>query len=438
MLKNRTLGVAAALVVGVAGCGSTVAGESEGGSSSSTGAGSSSTSETASGSSSSSGVDESSTGGSSSSGGEDSSSTSEGTSSSTSGGESSSSTGEADALCGDGIAAAGEFCYETVAIDIAATGDRGIALVDFNDDGRVDFVTGTYVVEATDDGYVASDPLPGGPFIAAGQLDDDPGVEVAIPDGDMLEIHHLTAEGTVASVDAYPFGGTSGYAAIVGQFTGGEESDVAVVGLNAGSVSLYEHTPEGVTPLTALASISFGGSGARHVELADFDDDGNNDLVVAHDSASLSVFMGTGGGFAAAATMNTSSLYTTITVGDANDDGLPDVIGSAASGGFAELHYSDGAGGASGSQIVPLPVGPRAVGVGDFNNDGIADLVAVDYEDTTDLVILFGEGDQNFAEPEVVPFPTWAHDLAVADVNDDGVDDVVVYGADIAVLRSTL
>ncbi len=428
------------MVVGVAGRGSTVSGESEGGSSSTTGASSSSTSETASGPSSSSGVDESSSEGSSttdSSSGGESSSTSDGSSSSSSGEESSSSSGEAEALCGDGIAAAGEFCYETVAIDIAATGDRGIALVDFNDDGRVDFVTGTYVVEATDDGYVASDPLPGGPFIAAGQLDDDPGVEVAIPDGDVLEIHHLTAEGTVGSVDAYPFGGTSGYAAIIGQFSGGEESDVAVVGLNAGSVSLYENTPDGATPLTALASISFGGFGARHVELADFDDDGNNDLVVAQEGASLSLFMGTGGGFTAASTMNTSSLYTTITVGDANDDGLPDVIGSAASGGFAEIHYSDGVGGVAGSQIVPLPVGPRAVGVGDFNSDGVADLVAVDYEDTTDLVVLFGEGDQNFAEPEVVPFPTWAHDLAVADVNDDGVDDVVVYGADIGVLRST-
>ena len=114
------------------------------------------------------------------------------------------------------------------------------------------------------------------------------------------------------------------------------------------------------------------------------------------------------------------------------------LIGSASSGGFAELHYSDGAGGFAGSQIVPLPVGPRAVGVGDFNSDGIADLVAVDYEDSTDMVVLLGEGDQNFAEPEVVPFPTWAHDLAVADVNDDGVDDVVVYGAEIGVLRSTL
>lgn len=359
----------------------------------------------------------------------------EGTGSS-SGDDSSSSTGTAEVLCGDDLSAPGEFCFEIVAIDGIVGGDRGIEVLDVDGDGDIDIVTGSNVIRADDaGGYVVTTPLPGGSFIAAGQLDADGTAEVAIPGSDTLGIHHLNDDGGVASTDVYAFGGSNGYAAKIGDLVGGADLDVAVAALSSASVQVYENTAGVLTP---LAPLSLSGFGARHVEISDLDADGNGDLIVAEDGSALTVFLGTGGAFAAPTTTATSGLFTTISIGDVNNDDVPDIVGASPTGMFAQVLYGDGDGGIASTQLVPLPVGPRAVGVGDFNSDGIADLVAVDYEDSTDLVVLLGEGDQNFAEPEVIVFPTWGHDLAVADVNDDGVDDVVVYGNGIGILRSTL
>ncbi len=345
----------------------------------------------------------------------------------------SSSSGEGVIMCDDGIVVAGEFCFVDLAI-AGVFGNRGLEVLDVDDDGDLDIVTGTSVVRANGDGtYAVTSPMPGGPFIAAGQLDADALAEVAIPQDTTLELHHLDAAGGVSAVDVYAFAGDFGYAAKVGDLLGSPEPDVAVVALFDGALQVFINDAGVLSPQLPI----YVGSGSRHVEIADLDGDGLSDLIVAEEGAQVSLLLNDGLGFGPASSRATSGLYTTLSVADVDLDGVPDLIGASPTGGFAEILYGDGVGGIGSDQLVPVPVDPRAIGIGDFDSDGIPDLVAPSYESGTDLAIVLGEGGGSFAAPFTVAFPAWAHDVEIADLNEDGVDDVAIYGDSVALLLST-
>jgi hypothetical protein len=67
--------------------------------------------------------------------------------------------------------------------------------------------------------------------------------------------------------------------------------------------------------------------------------------------------------------------------------------------------------------------GINAFGVGDFNGDGITDLL-VDDEDTGELTVLLGKGDGTFTVGQSMPFNTQS--IAVADFNGDGKLDLAL------------
>jgi MBG domain (YGX type)/Bacterial Ig-like domain (group 3)/FG-GAP-like repeat len=82
---------------------------------------------------------------------------------------------------------------------------------------------------------------------------------------------------------------------------------------------------------------------------------------------------------------------------------------------------------ASGS---PIAVGtfPVAVAVGDFNGDGIVDLVVADDADNNNLIILRGDGSGGFSPTPESPITVGSHPfgVAVGDFNGDGYADLAV------------
>ena len=110
--------------------------------------------------------------------------------------------------------------------------------------------------------------------------------------------------------------------------------------------------------------------------------------------------------------------------GDFNRDGIPDlaVTQSSTSTGFTyETYIGDGAGG-----ITPLPPsissGREVLAAGDFNRDGILDLVA---NAPPGIVLLMGFGDGTFTFGSGIVTSNTVQAAAIGDLNQDGALDIV-------------
>ncbi len=200
-------------------------------------------------------------------------------------------------------------------------------------------------------------------------------------------------------------------------------------------------------PATALRSIAVG----------DFNGDGKMDVVAASDSSSqpnsgsLTILLGNGDGtFSAGQTYVLNGIVSqanTITVGDLNGDGWPDIaVGLACydipdnscSVGAVSIYLNNGDGTFSGPTIYQT-VGNGALYpvVGDFNGDGKLDVIAGSpYAPNTyslsSLTILLGNGDGTFSQQfyngqpaKTLPFYGLSG-LAAVDLNSDGRLDLAI------------
>jgi len=181
------------------------------------------------------------------------------------------------------------------------------------------------------------------------------------------------------------------------------------------------------------------GDGPEAVATADFDEDGNLDLLVAN-SRSDDVFLlrGVGDGtFMAASVVGAGNAPRWLTVADVNRDTVPDFIAVFANDNEVGLFL--GLGDGSFSPKPPITVGnfPRAAAVGDFNGDGNPDLAVSNRNEDT-VSVLLGAGDGTFTEllPRLTvgdaPLP-----LVAGHVNGDEALDIIVVNqgaADVSVL----
>ena len=116
-----------------------------------------------------------------------------------------------------------------------------------------------------------------------------------------------------------------------------------------------------------------------------------------------------------------------VTLGDFNNDGNLDVVGSDYSDGLLRVKLGNGAGGftetASAAQFFEAPID---IASADFNNDGNLDLVAGNGE-TGGLSIALGDGKGSFASQRIFLSGQDINSLVVGDFNGDGNSDVA-YG----------
>lgn len=172
------------------------------------------------------------------------------------------------------------------------------------------------------------------------------------------------------------------------------------------------------------------GEQIRGVCVADFDVDGNADVITANrvgdGAGNVTLFIGNGtGGFESQTTFEAGVTgETACAVGDADLDGRPDVfIGGIGSGEIVVL-INDGSGQLSIGSRTPAGGGPWMLASGDLNGDGMVDVVSAN-EAQGEVAVLFGDGRGGLGSPTT--YTVGARPLAVdlGDIDGDGDLDVV-------------
>ncbi|MEJ2145304.1 MAG: VCBS repeat-containing protein [Acidobacteriota bacterium] len=169
--------------------------------------------------------------------------------------------------------------------------------------------------------------------------------------------------------------------------------------------------------------------------VGDFNGDSRLDVAVAsQDSNDVSIILGQADGtFGQATNFDVGVGPNVIQTGDFNGDGVPDLVtadaGSYPDAGGVSLLIGNGDG--TFQPVVRLSSDDsEVVTVGDFNEDGRDDLIQGPFNMNI-LRVLLGNGDGTFQTPREIDVPSLAWSLTSGDFNGDGHLDVAAGGASV-------
>jgi hypothetical protein len=177
------------------------------------------------------------------------------------------------------------------------------------------------------------------------------------------------------------------------------------------------------------------------IAVGDFNGDGIPDAAIASSetffdpetgdrftTGAVTIFLGTGGGFFGAPTIiNPVSGAGSIAVGDFNGDGIPDLLTTTSTvdnGGSIGVLFGNGDGTFQRPIFTPSPLGGLGSAVvADFRHIGILDVAAVS-PSTNTVQVFLGNGDGTFQAPLSFAVDNNPHGLAVGDFNGDDFPDL--------------
>ncbi len=224
---------------------------------------------------------------------------------------------------------------------------------------------------------------------------------------------------------------------IGGDFNGDGKADLALLSYSISanftdSVTTFLGKGDGTFTISAPSTVfnqgPVGGDGVQgSMVAADFNGDGKLDLAVVGDyinSGGVTIVLGNGDGTftAAGPNLDLNADFGLIATGDFNGDGIPDLVATNyfdfGGGPTIFLGKGDGTFTAAVASLT-LDYFPTSIVVGDFNGDGILDLA---FSDLNGVEIALGNGDGTFKETSASPIavPSELYSLVAGDFNHDG------------------
>src|ERR1700691_3361079 len=203
-----------------------------------------------------------------------------------------------------------------------------------------------------------------------------------------------------------------------------------------GTAALNSSTLQtGFTPYTLypISNMNNGQTGGTiGPAIGDFNGDGRPDYAVPTNAGPIVILLGAGNGtFTNGTTINTTSPFepTSVAVGDFNGDGKQDLaVLSGAGTGSVNIYLGNGNGTFQAAKNYPVAASTsasRLLAVGDFNRDGIQDLVATN-SGLNNVAVILGNGDGSFQAPLYYAVGGDPWNVVVGDLNQDGFLDLAV------------
>ena len=225
--------------------------------------------------------------------------------------------------------------------------------------------------------------------------------------------------------------------ALCGDLTGDGLPDVVVV-VHGSPGKLFVFRQEASGEFTNLGVRRLNNLAPNALAIADFNTDHQLDVVTVNaNSNDMTILLGDGaGGFLSESLVPVPGIHHTnrpssVAVADFNSDGNQDILVASRGTPALRRYLGDGLGGFRLSDgALPTPVSPRGIATADFNHDGIADLavIAARRSSKGDSTITFylGNGAGGFTERDEFTVPPKTPDLALADFNGDGLVDLAL------------
>jgi uncharacterized repeat protein (TIGR01451 family) len=216
----------------------------------------------------------------------------------------------------------------------------------------------------------------------------------------------------------------------IGDFNNDRKADLAAPNYSAGTVAVLLGDGSGSfgAPMVVTTPIIW----PTALAAADFNQDGNRDLLVAYNGCNVCLLLGGGdGGFTPGGVFGTGGCVAhAVLVSDFNGDGKVDAAVANFGSGNVSILLGDGRGGFSPAVAYPAAIGPSSLAAGDFNADGALDLAVANNGPPHRVTILLGDGSGGFGAPVSHPAGERTVSAVVADFNGDGRQDVAAANFD--------
>ncbi len=322
-----------------------------------------------------------------------------------------------------------------------STGTGYLAVGDFTGNGRLDLVvfpasvsnTDTYIFFNDGSGNFPSENVcctTGALSVVVADFNNDGKLDIAESNSNGLTIWLGNGDGTF-SLASSPSAGNNPDGLAAGDLNGDGKVDLVAADYTDGTVSVLLGKGDGTFTTGATYPI---GKQPVAIALADLNGDGKLDVTVANGADnSVQVLLGGGDGTFRSGTYRVPTGPFSITSGDFNRDGIPDlavlngdgtvtVFLGDGHGGFKVLNPFPGCG--SGPGLFPLQIVAA-----DMNGDGTSDLAIAcnESEAGASFVALFqGNGDGSFSLKQSYDPDAAIRRMIAADVNGNGIPDLIV------------
>ncbi|MCB2156870.1 VCBS repeat-containing protein [bacterium] len=371
-------------------------------------------------------------------------------------------------LLGNGSGGVGDGTFGTAANYGVGFSPTSVTSGDFDEDGIADLVVSNHSSDdvsvllgngsagAGDGTFGAASSYSTGtnPYrVITGDFNEDDILDLAVANKGSANVSILfggggggVGDGTFGAPNDYAVG-TSPYCIASEDLNGDTITDLVISNYNSNNASvLIGKGLGGVGDGTFAAAVNYAvGSTPRDIKIDDLNDDGIWDLIVPNGGGDdVAVLFGNagggggGGGSVGDGTFQAASFYATgdnpinMVTGDFNRDGITDVVTAHFNGGDIGVLLGGGSGGVGdGTLIAPdyptISSFPRRIATGDFDEDGIADLAIASASNKVEVLLGNGSGgigDGTFDTAVPYALSGQAYAITVGDFNDDDIMDI--------------